>query len=217
MSGLSLLVLAFALPETSRNIVGNGSLRPKRFLNTSYLVWVKFRSRPLPSASVTQGENPKLRLPSLMPCFKAVFQAENALLMLINGLVYMTYCCVQASLSSLFITKYGFKEVYAGLVYVPFGLGCALASYTCGKMMNRTGQVCVLTREGHIMNMEYRRAARNADFTIDRVRGDDLAEFPIENARLRITHVYVALAVATIVAYGWTVDKTVVCGYSASP
>jgi hypothetical protein len=53
--------------------------------------------------------------------------------MLVNGLFYMAYCCVQASLSTLFITIYGFEELYAGLIYIPFGIGCALASYTCGK------------------------------------------------------------------------------------
>jgi hypothetical protein len=53
--------------------------------------------------------------------------------MLVNGLFYMTYCCVQASLSTLFITIYGFEELYAGLIYIPFGVSCALASYTCGQ------------------------------------------------------------------------------------
>ena len=75
----------------------------------------------------------RTRMPSLKPCFKALCQKENALIMLVNGLFYMTYCCVQASLSTLFITIYGFEELYAGLIYIPFGLGCALASYTCGQ------------------------------------------------------------------------------------
>lgn len=44
----------------------------------------------------------------------------------------MSYVCIQASLSSLFIDIYGFKELGVGLVYLPFGLGCLIASFVSG-------------------------------------------------------------------------------------
>jgi len=107
---------------------------PTRLLNRSYLAQVKLKTNKSPKIS-SENENTAqpMRMPSLKPCFKALWQKGNALIMLINGLFYMTYCCVQASLSTLFITIYGFEELYAGLIYIPFGVGCALASYTCGK------------------------------------------------------------------------------------
>ncbi|KAH7077308.1 major facilitator superfamily transporter [Paraphoma chrysanthemicola] len=188
LSSINLCILAIALPETARHIVGNGSIVPTRLLNKSLLNHIRAKSTPSPPIH-SQHESSKTRswIPSLKPCFKALWQKENALIMLINGLFYMAYCCVQASLSSLFITIYGFKQVYAGLIYIPFGVGCALASYTCGG----------------VMNWEYRRVASSSNFTIDQTRGDNLLEFPIEKARLRATYFYVGVAAATITGYGW--------------
>ncbi|CAN9157852.1 unnamed protein product [Alternaria alternata] len=134
LSGINFCILAITLPETARKIVGNGSIMPARLLNRSYLTHMKLKSNKSSTAS-SEGSTDvqRTRMPSLKPCFKALWQKENALIMLINGLFYMTYCCVQASLSTLFIRIYGFEELYAGLIYIPFGVGCALASYTCGQ------------------------------------------------------------------------------------
>ena len=135
LSSINLCILAVTLPETARKIVGNGSIMPTRLLNRSYLTHAKLKSNNSSTTSFGgEAHVQPMRWPSLKPCFKALWQKENALIMLINGLFYMTYCCVQASLSTLFITIYGFEELYAGLIYIPFGVGCVLASYTCGKM-----------------------------------------------------------------------------------
>lgn len=57
--------------------------------------------------------------------------------MLLNGVFYMTCCCVQAALSTLFTTIYGSKELEAGLIYILSGIGCLLASYTSGRYLQR--------------------------------------------------------------------------------
>jgi hypothetical protein len=44
----------------------------------------------------------------------------------------MTLTCLQASLSSLFIEIYGLNELQAGLIYLPFGIGCAVAAFGTG-------------------------------------------------------------------------------------
>ncbi|KAI4912637.1 hypothetical protein J4E90_006043 [Alternaria incomplexa] len=192
LSSINLCILAVTLPETARKIVGNGSIMPTRLLNRSYLTHAKLKSNNSSTTSFGgEAHVQPMRWPSLKPCFKALWQKENALIMLINGLFYMTYCCVQASLSTLFITIYGFEELYAGLIYIPFGVGCVLASYTCG----------------YIMNWEYRRVASGLGFAIDRTRADDLLDFPIEKARLRATYFYMSVAAATTIGYGWALDK----------
>lgn len=123
---------ALAIMSSINLIVGNGNTRPGRLMNILFFAWAKSRDTP---QVTTPGAVPRKRLqmPSLWPCIVATFKKNNALIMLINGLFYMTYCCVQASLSALFIQIYHFKELYAGLVYIPFGIGCALSSYTGGK------------------------------------------------------------------------------------
>lgn len=139
MSSINLTILAIGLPETARSIVGNGSIRPGRWINVSVITWAKTSTTTVWETATRKG----IKIPSLGPCITAIFKKENALIMLINGLFYMTYCCVQASLSALFIQIYGFKEVYAGLIYIPFGIGCALLSFTGGRCMSHLPQTSV--------------------------------------------------------------------------
>jgi hypothetical protein len=128
MSGVCLICLLIALPETARNVVGNGSIIPPD-INRSLLVCLKTRGK---KTGVDRKAGSRFRLPSLIPCFKIIFHRHNALIMLINGIFYMTYCCIQASLSTLFINLYGFRSLEAGLIYLPFGFGCFISSYCSG-------------------------------------------------------------------------------------
>lgn len=96
LSGINLCILAIALPKTARHVVGNGSVLPTRLMNRSYQSRRKLKAgktAPAPSPEAELAPR-RLRIPSLKPCFKALWQKGNALIMLINGLFHMTYCCV---------------------------------------------------------------------------------------------------------------------------
>lgn len=67
-----------------------------------------------------------------MTSFEIIFHKDTALIMTAHGIFYMTFSCIQASLSSLFMERYGFSGVEAGLIYLPLGAGCVLASYFTG-------------------------------------------------------------------------------------
>lgn len=45
---------------------------------------------------------------------------------------YMTYSCLQASLSTVFISTYGVSGFIAGLCYIPFGVACAIGAFFTG-------------------------------------------------------------------------------------
>ncbi|MCJ1435229.1 hypothetical protein MMC27_004601 [Xylographa pallens] len=85
-------------------------------------------------------------------------------------------------------------ELQAGLIYLPFGLGCAIAAYLTGRLLDR----------------DYRRTADLHNFPICRATGDDLAKFPIELARLRSVFYPLSIAIAAIVGYGWAVQAKIV-------
>ncbi|EXJ69376.1 uncharacterized protein A1O5_07412 [Cladophialophora psammophila CBS 110553] len=139
---LSLVLIAVLLPETGRNIVGNGS-RPVPALNKSLLLlWQENRQRKIPlstpegyrtAASEAVSRIARLRIPNPLGSVHIFLQKESAPIILINGVFYSAYCCLQASLSSLFITIYGYKELEAGLIYLPFGVGCFVASLLSSK------------------------------------------------------------------------------------
>lgn len=60
------------------------------------------------------------------------------------------------------------------------------------------------------MDRDYRVTAKAYGVTIEKVKGDDLANFRIERARFRSSGYLVTLAIATIIGYGWALDTKVV-------
>lgn len=67
--------------------------------------------------------------------------------------------------------------------------------------------LCLL---GKLMDRDYRILADRHGFVINRDRGDDLIDFPIEKARLRSIWYLVVVAAVSIVGYGWTVQTRTV-------
>ncbi|KAH6661994.1 major facilitator superfamily domain-containing protein [Halenospora varia] len=186
LSAFCLLLIVLFLPETSRMIVGNGSGAISWYHQTTFSLVRKWRHDKSHHKS---EDNPrrKCHIPNPIACLKLLFHRSTALIVLVNGIFYMTYGCIQASMSTLFIQLYGFNQLQAGLIYLPFGAGCAIASFL----------------SGHIMNWDYRRTARNHGLVIDKVAGDDMAKFPIEKARYRSILYPVIMSSCCIVGYGW--------------
>ena len=131
MSSLCLTVLCLFLPETARNVVGNGST-PIGSIQKDFASILRGRQ----SHSVTAEYNTlkfSLRDLNFLTRVPMAFHKNNIPVLWTHGVFYMIYCCVQASLSNAFITIYNYNELKAGLVYLPFGFGCALASFLSGK------------------------------------------------------------------------------------
>jgi hypothetical protein len=77
-------------------------------------------------------KNQKIRLPNPLSSTYTVFHKDAGLIVLVHGTFYTTYKCIQAPLPSLFIEIYHINGVQAGLIYLPVGTGCILASYFTG-------------------------------------------------------------------------------------
>lgn len=60
---------------------------------------------------------------------------------------------------------------------------------------------------GRLLDWNYKRTATRLGMTVDRKRGDDLRNFPIERARLQAVFFAQALQVAALLPYGWALDK----------
>ena len=139
---LSLVLIAVLLPETGRNIVGNGSLPVPNLNKSIVLLWrekTQKKATPLPQgcridASESVARITTMRIPNPLGSVHIFLQRESAPVILINGVFYSAYCCLQASLSSLFISIYGYRELQAGLIYIPFGVGCFVASLLSSKL-----------------------------------------------------------------------------------
>ncbi|KAI4253610.1 MAG: hypothetical protein L6R42_007518, partial [Xanthoria sp. 1 TBL-2021] len=186
LSGLCLALIIICLPETARKLVGNGSIRPKR-LNRSVASCI---SESKASQNFPEHVDPPLRCPNPLSCLRIVFHKDTALVLVANAIFYMNYSCMQASLSPLLMDIYGLSALEVGLTYLPYGIACGVASFLVGKVMDH----------------DYKVTAAAVGFTIDKTKGDDLAKFPIEKARLRSIWYFVSISTACTIGYGWTLQ-----------
>ncbi|KAH8593483.1 major facilitator superfamily domain-containing protein [Bisporella sp. PMI_857] len=201
---LFLIPYVLTVPETGRNVVGNGSVPPQGW-NLTLLKWwhlrkeEKFenelsRSATAESRRVAQAELAKgrsLRWPNPLKTIYIVIEKDMAVVLVYNALLYTAFYDMVASVPQLFLNIYGFNDLQIGLCYLPFGVGCAIASYVNGR----------------ILDFNYKRVARQVNFTIDRKHGDDLRKFPIERARLEIIWPFIGLGLSCVLCYGWVLEK----------
>ncbi|KAK4031557.1 major facilitator superfamily domain-containing protein [Parachaetomium inaequale] len=168
-----LLLLLLLLSETARSIVGNGRIRPP--------VW----RRPLLSRRIP---NP-LRSPRVM------FYKDSSLILLIRGVFYMIYYCLQASIALMFRQHYPqFSDTVIGACYPSIGCGVVVGGYLNGRLLNRN----------------YAVTAEEIDHVGVDKNDNDLNRFPIERARLRSMTYLQLLHLGPMVGYGWVMQKDVV-------
>jgi predicted MFS family arabinose efflux permease len=181
VSGSCLVVMLLVLPETSRDIVGSGSISPNSYLRPPIplLIGCQRRSDISPA--------PRLRIPNPFKSITILRRKDNAIIILACGLLYVVYTCINASLSTLFVDIYGLNQLQAGLIYLPFGLGGALSAFVSGRLLNRA----------------WRRARTERGLSTDKVGGDDLHDFPVEKARLQVIWVSMLMTIGSVIAYGW--------------
>ena len=129
--------------------------------------------------------------------FKAILlclHRDTAAVLSISAVYYATYYCIQASIPALFADIYGLDELQVGLCYLSIGTEDILCGYINGKMMD----------------LNYRVTAEASNITVDKVFGDDLANFPIEKAQTRVSLILVLVSSAIIVGYGWILQAGLV-------
>lgn len=128
-------MILLALPETARTIVGNGSI-PATGMNRTLLSVLTSTKRDGGDSRPARDVTMRYRLasfPNPLASLKLLLEKDLFILLLCNGIFYATGSCVQASLSSQFIKVYGYRELQAGLIYIPFGLGGLVNVYVWGE------------------------------------------------------------------------------------
>ncbi|KAF2113391.1 major facilitator superfamily domain-containing protein [Lophiotrema nucula] len=204
MAGVYIIPFVIAFPETGRNVVGNGSVPPQGW-NMSLLNYLELRRSRRSQNELTQAtsressraaqvdlaKKRKLRFPNPLGTLRVISQKDTGLLLLYNSLVYTAFYDVIASAPYLFAEIYGFNDLQIGLAFIPFGVGALAAPLMAGKLMD----------------WNYRRVARELNFKIDRKRGDDLRNFPLERVRVWVAVPFLAIGTAALLCYGWIVES----------
>ena len=197
---LLMIPIVLLFPETSRNVVGNGSIPPQPW-NRCLLDVVRERrmkrrvdasascetrdSRRLVATNAPAGRN--IRFPNPLSTLIILKEKDVALLLLFNCLVYTSYFSITSSLPYLFARTYNFNVLQVGLSFIPYGIGCVLAP----------------TLNGRIMDRRFRQVATSIGVEVVKGRATDTRHFPLERVRLPITLALILLGNTTLLCYGW--------------
>ena len=204
VAGGFLVLFTLTVSETGRNVVGNGSIPPQGW-NMTVLEWLRLRKEQKSATGLSRSETAeghrlaqaelakgrRLRWPNPLKTVYIIMEKDMAVVLFYNSLIYTAFYDIMASIPQLFQEIYHFNDLQIGLCYIPFGCGCALASFINGRMLDRN----------------YKKVAMQIGFTIDRKHGDDLRRFPIERARLEIIWPLLGFGLACVLCYGWVLEK----------
>lgn len=195
--GFATVALTFILilyPETGRKIAGNGAVPVSGIHRRLLDICTEGHFTSPQNSSATLSRRRQLRIPNPFLSVALFVKPYNFPIMLIYGIFYTDYCILQASLSTLFIEKYHYSTLAAGLIYIPFGVGCFLAALLGGRILTRDYKAT---------------AVKHGWQTVDKVVGDDLMKFPIVEARLKSIVWIIMLTASCMIPFGFLLEHEV--------
>ena len=205
-----LIVVGILLPETARNVVGNGSLEARGWSRTWWTLTMHRKHvgcRPNEHRAAEEGNEhdevqrssystkeamkrkEKFKMASPWAALRIIFYKDTALVLWVAASPYAVWYCVQASIPTTYQVIYGYDEFQIGLSYLTGGFGTVLGGYANGKLMD----------------WNYKTTATKTGHTIDKISGDDLENFPIERARARGSWCLLLIYIGALAGYGWSI------------
>ncbi|KAI2629619.1 major facilitator superfamily transporter [Hypoxylon sp. NC1633] len=202
LAGVVFIIHAFFLPETCREIVGDGSIRPHPAYRTLWQLCKdslrRRRERRNPqsggaslartTSGVSTRRSLRMRKFNILQSLVILFEKEMFILLMSGSVVFTGFYCIATIMPSQLDDNYGFDSVKVGLMYLPMVGGSIAAAIVNGKLMN----------------WNYRRHCKIQGVPYERSKQQDMSEFPIERVRLELGFPMLALAMAVLIAWGWS-------------
>ncbi|KAK3955714.1 MFS general substrate transporter [Pseudoneurospora amorphoporcata] len=200
MTGSYLVIVILLIPETQRKVVGNGSI-PPRGIHKSLFETLSRKRRcrgenndgHVETQIAQPADTKKARrcqIPNPFTCIPMLFLKGNLVVILIGSITYAVKMTLQTSLAAQCIEIYDLDYLQAGLIYLPSGVGGALASYTTGKFLDRNIKKC----SAKAGREEYK-------------KGEDIFDFPIERARFGGIYSLIVVSSVGSAAYGVSLNE----------
>ncbi|KAI4133080.1 MAG: hypothetical protein LQ347_002298 [Umbilicaria vellea] len=206
VGGILLFGVGVFLPETARNVVGNGTVRKRqKWWERSWWSlgqeWITKGRRNNKDTNGLTATNAAVGAPSSLiksfrirnplACLRIIFHRDTFCILWVPGSFYLVDYSFVAATPDIYKNIYQFNELEIGLAYLPRGAGIIIGGYIIGKLID----------------YNYRATAKEIGHTVDKVSGDDLKNFPIERARARGTPILLVISTASIIGYGWAVSS----------
>lgn len=186
------------LPETSRRLVGDGSVPPPW---SSWNISDSIRHKHRAAQGIVVDEEKKAELrksyrisfPNPLSTLVIFTNLEAALILIATGMALACFYAISTGAASVLSDVYGYNEIQIGLVFLSIGGGSIISAFTTGKLVD----------------WNYARHARRLGFPTTKNRMADLSGFPIERARGEIGLPCLLLGALTTIGYGFMLDYQV--------
>lgn len=194
-AGITLLVDLFLLPETSRNIVGNGSSLPKkfRFITIAPILHLKHftKRRVDKNNTIVKSKSFNMLAPLL------ILRNKPVLLTLIPASIsYSLWLMMLTTLSNSLSKTYEYSLSQIALAYIPSGIGGLTGSITIGKLLDWCYQ-----RNYKNYKEKIRVFKENSQLMVN----NNYPKFNIFKARLSIAILPTVLSIVGSFVFGWTI------------
>lgn len=138
LTGTYLVIVLFLLPETQRKIVGNGSVPARGVHRSAFDFFTRNRKAKRDQEQGTIDRR-KHHIPNPFKCILMLRSKGNLAVIMIGSITYVVKMMLQTSLAAQCTGVYNLDYLQAGLIYLPSGVGGAIASYTTGMRENMPG------------------------------------------------------------------------------
>jgi len=213
VSVVALGLVGFTMPETGREVVGNGS-EPVRGVWRTW--WSLLRiarggggdveGRAAPSSrlavAVEETERRRWKPLSVLASLRIMLHPDAAAVLWMVASSYSVYYTFQVAIPTIFDEIYGYNDLFIGLAFLPGLAGMTIGGIIAGKLVDHN---YARTAGTHTLSSDLivEEGTKNPD------RGGDLGNFPIETARYRNCEPFLIAQMLLIVGYGWAVHSRV--------
>ncbi|MCJ1283825.1 hypothetical protein MMC26_003156 [Xylographa opegraphella] len=188
-AGFMLTVFVVFIPETCRNIVGNGSVAAQKW-NISLIAYFRLRKQRKDGVALSQETVQNKRRPGILSSLPILLEKESFLLLLYGGILFAGFYIIMAGLPAQLARAYSFNSIQIGLCYLPIGCGSIVARTTVGRAID----------------WNFSRHCRKLGIEIVKGKQQSIENFPVERARLEIGLPLVYFGCAAFLPYGWVMS-----------
>ncbi|KAJ9616499.1 hypothetical protein H2200_000218 [Cladophialophora chaetospira] len=183
--GVCLLLIGLLLPETLRSMVGNGSQEPAVYARSPLAIYQRKRHGQMIPLKSHDGRPPSVKHIDFLAPLKILFHLKTLSAIVYVAIHYTLWQMVLTALSTLVQRKYHATETQIGLIFLANGVGSMIGTVLTGKFLD----------------YDYKKIMRK--------NGGDEQRVSIEKARLRTVWIWSAFECASVLAFGWTIDREV--------
>ncbi|KAH8753094.1 major facilitator superfamily domain-containing protein [Diaporthe sp. PMI_573] len=182
LTGSHFLIVLLFLPETQRNIVGDGSGKA-RGVYWSFFSALQKHEKEGPSTHIVK---PMRHYPNPFACLPILANKQSLIVILLYSITYAVKMTLQASLGAQCVEIYQLDYLNAGLIYLPSGVSGGVGAFCTGRFLN----------------YYYRRTVQKLSNGNGRSFNGHEPDFPIEKTRLKGAYMLILVSGLGTLGYG---------------